>query len=339
MIQYDMKQFMPERDVLETHGDQPWHLADFSAFRRRPGTASAGLLQCIDLYIHLLASQEDTWHKYKKAEHIRPHTPRPKSTEPRAFGARLATTALEVPSSSEKNPPNQNPGYGHDGTESILDLDAAYDRALGRSPLDGTFVKRPGISSMSDGDEIMTHVREKTSALRNVTDKSCNDHRCIMYNHVPPRAVTAPLELSTSGRLTCGGGQQKTSVNTIHGTGSKQRQIARQTAAEPELAWISQTTPRFSDREFLCPFRSAPRDYPPPHGRLFVRSFDVDLRLRAEHWSRCDRFLGNFFNRASFGPQICVKRSLERLDTRYWTSVAGTTLPEGGASVASIVPI
>ncbi|KAI8484298.1 hypothetical protein Bbelb_378960 [Branchiostoma belcheri] len=34
-------------------------------------------------------------------------------SEPHAFGARLAPTALEVPSSSRKNPPIQNPGYGH----------------------------------------------------------------------------------------------------------------------------------------------------------------------------------------------------------------------------------
>ncbi|KAI8495474.1 Bax inhibitor 1 [Branchiostoma belcheri] len=34
--------------------------------------------------------------------------------EPRAFGARLAPTALKVPSSSGKNPPIQNPGYGHE---------------------------------------------------------------------------------------------------------------------------------------------------------------------------------------------------------------------------------
>ncbi|KAI8506137.1 hypothetical protein Bbelb_164900 [Branchiostoma belcheri] len=33
--------------------------------------------------------------------------------EPRAFGAHLAPTALEVPSSSGTNPPIQNPGYGH----------------------------------------------------------------------------------------------------------------------------------------------------------------------------------------------------------------------------------
>ncbi|KAI8479268.1 Syntaxin-5 [Branchiostoma belcheri] len=34
--------------------------------------------------------------------------------ELRAFDARLAPTALKVPSSSGKNPPIQNPGYGHD---------------------------------------------------------------------------------------------------------------------------------------------------------------------------------------------------------------------------------
>ncbi|KAI8488036.1 hypothetical protein Bbelb_341540 [Branchiostoma belcheri] len=33
--------------------------------------------------------------------------------KPHAYGARLAPTALEVPSSSTKNPPIQNPGHGH----------------------------------------------------------------------------------------------------------------------------------------------------------------------------------------------------------------------------------